>query len=98
MMIKNEKNRKEGNKECETLRVVSDWVANAAARNERDVMANDVVFVSKNRGIRLLSERECKRNYKFLYSRRIHLQYAKTGKTNTLAQSQSPQGAATYLM
>ena len=23
---------------CETLRVVSDWVANAAARNERDVM------------------------------------------------------------
>ena len=85
-------------RQCETLRVVSDWVANAAARNERDVMANEVVFVSKNRGIRLLSERECKRNYEFLYSRRIHLQYAKTGKTNTSTQSQSPQGAATYLM
>ena len=50
---------------CETLRVVSDWVANAAARNERDVMANGVVFVSKNRGIRLLSERECKEMMSF---------------------------------
>merc|ERR1711873_12076 len=50
---------------CESFRVVSDWVANAAARNERDVMANEFVFVSKNRGIRLLSERECKEMMSF---------------------------------
>ena len=53
------------NHTCETLRVVSDWVANAAARNEHDVMEYEDVFVSNNRGIRLLSERECKRNNEF---------------------------------
>ena len=51
-------NLQSDNELCETLRVVSDWVANAAARNEHDVMEFDVL-ISKNRGIRLPLEREC---------------------------------------
>ena len=46
---------------CETLRAVSVWLADAEARNERDVMVADV-FIPKNRGIWLLTERECKEN------------------------------------
>ena len=64
---------------CETLRVVSDWVANAAARNEHDVMEYDVVFVSKkSRHSTPIGER-MQRNDEFPNSKRIHLQHAKTG-------------------